>query len=108
MVSGELRVKLPGGKDWKNYSISEQFIVEANQNFLVKTAVETAYFCTCSKESKKKILKKEANKTNKIISHDNRRKYERYSVGNYPIGVKKHHGTVLKTVLHDISLGLCC
>lgn len=103
VVSGALTVKLPGSKDWQTYSIGEQFIVEANQNFLVKTAVETAYFCTYSKESKKKVLKKKTKKSKKIISHDNRRKHERYSVGNYPVTVKKDDGTVLNAVLHDIS-----
>jgi purine/pyrimidine-nucleoside phosphorylase len=58
VVSGKLKVKLPGSKDWQTYSVGEQFIVEANQNFVVKTAVETAYFCTYIKESKKKVLKK--------------------------------------------------
>lgn len=46
IVSGALTVKLPGSEEWSTYSEGEYFVVEANQTFDVKVAVETAYFCT--------------------------------------------------------------
>lgn len=58
VVSGEFTVKLPGSREWKTFSIGEQFIVEANQTFHLKVAVETAYLCTYSKEPKELVLKK--------------------------------------------------
>jgi uncharacterized protein YaiE (UPF0345 family) len=46
VVSGMLTVKLPGSDEWLDYAKDEHFIIEAKQKFLVKAAVETAYFCT--------------------------------------------------------------
>ena len=46
VVSGALTAKLPGSDDWKTFSTDEHFIVEANEKFQLKVAVETAYLCT--------------------------------------------------------------
>lgn len=46
VVSGALTVKLPGSEDWATFTAGEHFIVEANQKFQVKVAVETAYLCS--------------------------------------------------------------
>lgn len=46
IVSGQLTVKLPGSEKWLDCAAGENFIVDANQRFQVKVAVETAYFCT--------------------------------------------------------------
>ena len=46
VVSGALTVKLPGSDDWKTFNAGEHFIVEANEKFQLKVAVETAYLCT--------------------------------------------------------------
>lgn len=46
VVSGALTVKLPGAEDWQTFNAGEHFIVEANQSFQLKVAVETAYLCT--------------------------------------------------------------
>jgi uncharacterized protein YaiE (UPF0345 family) len=46
VVSGMLIVLLPGSDEWLEYATGEHFIVDANQEFQVKVAVETAYFCT--------------------------------------------------------------
>jgi uncharacterized protein YaiE (UPF0345 family) len=46
VVSGALTVKLPGADDWQTFQAGEHFIVEANQSFQLKVAVETAYLCT--------------------------------------------------------------
>jgi purine/pyrimidine-nucleoside phosphorylase len=100
VVSGAFTVKLPGSKTWQIFNHGEQFIVEANQSFQLKVAVETAYLCTYSKKPRKIVLKK---KTKKIISHENKRKHERYNVGHYPVEVKKLDGTILKAILHDMS-----
>jgi uncharacterized protein YaiE (UPF0345 family) len=46
VVSGMLTVKLPGSDEWLDCAAGESFIVDANQKFRVKVAVDTAYFCT--------------------------------------------------------------
>jgi purine/pyrimidine-nucleoside phosphorylase len=46
VVSGALTVKLPGGDHWATFNAGQDFIVEANQKFQLKVAVETAYLCT--------------------------------------------------------------
>ena len=46
VVSGALTVKLPGSDEWKTFNAGEHFIVEANEKFQLKVAVETAYLCT--------------------------------------------------------------
>ena len=46
VVSGSLRVKLPGENDWLSFNQGEVFIVDANETFQVKVAVNTAYLCT--------------------------------------------------------------
>ena len=46
VVSGTLTVKLPGSDEFTGYQAGESFIVEANQSFQLKVAIDTAYFCT--------------------------------------------------------------
>ncbi|MCW8889478.1 MAG: pyrimidine/purine nucleoside phosphorylase [Sedimenticola sp.] len=46
VVSGCLTVKLPGSTEWQDYKQGDAFIVEANEKFQLKVAVETAYLCT--------------------------------------------------------------
>ncbi|MDG1945548.1 MAG: pyrimidine/purine nucleoside phosphorylase [Halioglobus sp.] len=46
VVSGALTVKLPGNTEWKTYSAGDYFVVQANQQFQLKVAEETAYLCT--------------------------------------------------------------
>ena len=46
VISGALTVKLPESDDWQTFNAGEQFMVDANQKFQVKVAVETAYLCT--------------------------------------------------------------
>ncbi len=46
VISGKLTVKLPGNNEWQDIQQGEQFIIEANQSFQLKVAVETAYLCT--------------------------------------------------------------
>ena len=46
VVSGALTVKLPGSDVWNTYSAGEYFVVDANETFYLKVAVETAYLCT--------------------------------------------------------------
>lgn len=46
VVSGALTVKLPGSDDWNTFNAGENFVVEANEKFQLKVAVETAYLCT--------------------------------------------------------------
>jgi purine/pyrimidine-nucleoside phosphorylase len=46
VVSGALTVKLPGSDHWTTFNAGQDFIVEANQKFQLKVAVETAYLCT--------------------------------------------------------------
>ncbi len=45
VTSGTLTVKLPDTEEWKDFSAKEVFIVEANQKFQVKTAIESSYLC---------------------------------------------------------------
>jgi len=46
VVSGALTVLLPEQQEWKTFSASEVFTIEANKKFKVTTTVDTAYFCT--------------------------------------------------------------
>lgn len=46
VVSGALTVKLPDTDAWQTFEQGSYFIVEANQKFQLKVAVETAYLCT--------------------------------------------------------------
>jgi hypothetical protein len=46
VVSGRLRVKLPGAEQWQTFDQGAAFIVQANQSFQLQVPVETAYLCT--------------------------------------------------------------
>jgi uncharacterized protein YaiE (UPF0345 family) len=49
VISGALTVLLPQQKEWKTYTASEVFTIEANKTFKVSTSVDTAYLCTYGK-----------------------------------------------------------
>lgn len=46
VVSGALTVKLPGHEDWQTFNAGDHFVVQANQQFQLQVAVDTAYLCT--------------------------------------------------------------
>jgi hypothetical protein len=46
VVSGALTVLLPEQQEWKTFTASEVFTIEANKKFKVITTVDTAYLCT--------------------------------------------------------------
>ena len=66
IISGALTVKLPGSNKWQIFSEGQQFIVEANQSFQLKVAVETSYLCTYSKDSNDTALVKSQENPRKI------------------------------------------
>ncbi|MBE0712116.1 MAG: pyrimidine/purine nucleoside phosphorylase [Candidatus Aminicenantes bacterium] len=45
VVSGTLRVKLPGSEVWKDYKAGASFTVEAGKKFQLKVAADAAYVC---------------------------------------------------------------
>ncbi len=45
LINGDMSVKLPGEDNWRDISINETFIVDANTSFQVKTSCDTAYLC---------------------------------------------------------------
>lgn len=45
LINGNMSVKLPGEDIWRNISVNETFIVEANTSFLVKLTRDSAYLC---------------------------------------------------------------
>lgn len=45
VISGELKVKLPGENDWQTFINGQTFEVPANQKFDVVATIDTAYFC---------------------------------------------------------------
>jgi len=45
VVCGELVVKLPNANKFVSFKDGETFIVEANQSFDLKVAIDTAYLC---------------------------------------------------------------
>lgn len=45
VVSGALTVKLPGNDAWTTFPAGKTFIVEKDQKFQLKVAVDTAYLC---------------------------------------------------------------
>ncbi len=46
VVSGALTVKLPGSDDWVEFGAGAGFVVDANETFQLRVAVDTAYLCT--------------------------------------------------------------
>lgn len=46
VVSGALSVMLPGTTDWQTFASNESFVIEANNKFQLRVAMETAYLCT--------------------------------------------------------------
>lgn len=49
VVSGALTVLLPEQQEWKTFTASEVFTIEANKKFKVTTSIDTAYLCTYGK-----------------------------------------------------------
>lgn len=45
IVSGELEVLLPNTKQWQTFIEGQTFEVDANQEFQLKVAIDTAYLC---------------------------------------------------------------
>jgi len=45
LISGAMSVNLPDEDNWRDISINETFIVQANVTFLVKISCDTAYLC---------------------------------------------------------------
>ena len=45
LISGEMTVKLPGESEWREITINETFIVEADTSFLVRIGCDSAYLC---------------------------------------------------------------
>lgn len=45
VISGRMRVKLPGQSDFTEFGKGGTFIVEANQTFQLKVLQQTAYLC---------------------------------------------------------------
>jgi uncharacterized protein YaiE (UPF0345 family) len=46
VVSGALTVRLPDSDEWQTFEAGDSFIVDAQQTFQLKVAVDTAYLCT--------------------------------------------------------------
>ena len=46
VVSGSMKVLLPGESEWKIIAQGESFEISANQKFGVKITGQVAYFCT--------------------------------------------------------------
>lgn len=46
VISGILLVRLPDSEQWKEFKDGDQFTVEANKEFQLKVAGDTAYMCT--------------------------------------------------------------
>ncbi|WP_018233169.1 pyrimidine/purine nucleoside phosphorylase [Thioalkalivibrio thiocyanodenitrificans] len=46
VVSGGLKVKLPGSPSWSGFGEGDTFQVPANERFQVEIARDTAYLCT--------------------------------------------------------------
>ena len=45
LISGSMSVKLPAETNWRDIAINETFVVEANVQFQLKTACDSAYLC---------------------------------------------------------------
>lgn len=45
IVSGQLKVKLPGEDEWRTFTNGQTFEVEGNTKFDVVVVEDTAYFC---------------------------------------------------------------
>lgn len=46
VISGELRVKLPGHDSWQEFAAGKHFSVPANSKFQLQVTRDTAYLCT--------------------------------------------------------------
>jgi uncharacterized protein YaiE (UPF0345 family) len=45
VVSGSLKVRLPGADQWREFAAGTSFVVDANQKFQLQVEVATAYLC---------------------------------------------------------------
>ena len=50
VVSGSLKVLLPGSNDWETFNAGDEFRVPANNKFDLEVSVETAYLCEYRKD----------------------------------------------------------
>ncbi len=46
VVSGLLKVKLPGSEKWQEFPAGKSFVVAAHEKFQLQVDEETAYLCT--------------------------------------------------------------
>jgi len=46
VISGHLKVKLPGTSDWVSFRDGSSFEVASNTSFDLQVPIQTAYFCT--------------------------------------------------------------
>ncbi|WP_296262419.1 MULTISPECIES: pyrimidine/purine nucleoside phosphorylase [unclassified Pseudomonas] len=50
VLSGSLKVRLPGSEVWETFGAGEQFRIAANSKFDLEVSVETAYLCEYRKD----------------------------------------------------------
>lgn len=50
VISGSLKVLLPGSSDWETFSAGDQFHIPANSSFDLEVSEETAYLCEYRKD----------------------------------------------------------
>ena len=46
VISGRMKVQLPGEDSWQQFDEGDSFVVEANQKFQLQITADTAYLCT--------------------------------------------------------------
>lgn len=46
VINGHLSVQLPGSSKYQDFFDGDQFEVAANETFMLKVPIQTAYFCT--------------------------------------------------------------
>jgi len=46
VVSGAMKVRLPGSEEWQEFHEGDSFIVDANRKFQLQLTADTAYLCT--------------------------------------------------------------
>ncbi len=50
VISGSLKVLLPGSTDWETFAAGDQFRIAANVKFKLEVSVDTAYLCEYRKD----------------------------------------------------------
>ena len=46
VISGSLKVKLPGQESWQTFDPQQSFQVDANAKFQLQVSIDSAYLCT--------------------------------------------------------------